>query len=239
MGVKPSTGEKTPGESTGEKPDASTGDKGKGEETPPKPDEGNTGEKTPNDSLDESSWDDRTKAYIKKLRKENASSRTRLNALETQFTDMKSGLTRLAGGEGEERSPEETIAGLEEGMTQTAFQNGVLQLAIEHNIGKDQVDYFSFLVAQSVEALEEGEELDDEAIGGLVEKVRKVSGGTPAKTSVTEGDEGGSKSPNDPGVTLDQFVGMSVAEKSKLYNEKPDLYSTLLKQAKKENRLIK
>lgn len=209
-------------------------------------DEGtNKEEESSEDSQDESKWDDKTKSYIKKLRKENQKLRTKTSRLEEEFSSFKGKLKNLGGssedGESEE-SPEEMLARADAVGNQLAFDNGVLASAIEHGIsGKDTLEYFRFLVTKKVESLKDDEELDAEDLAELAKKAKQVTnpGGKSGRTSVDESQEDRNKRKpgNSDEVTLDQFVKMSVAEKSALYAKSQDTYNKLFAEAKSARRI--
>ncbi len=93
-------------------------------------------------------------------------------------------------------------------------------------------------MSRAVSQLEDGEELSEEDVTEIAKKVRSTFGGEKkAQTSVTE--SGSKKAPGNPGeVSLDQFCSMSIAAKSKLYSEQPELYNELFSQAKAAKKLL-
>lgn len=186
---------------------------------------------------DESKLDADTKAYIAKLRKENASHRTKAKGLasEKQAADKKLAEVLKVLGITEEEKPEEKVKNLTQVTQAQSFRVGILELAVEHGIGKDSVEYFEFLVTKEAGKLEEGEELSEDALKEIVAKVGKLGKGK-ANTGAGTGQK-----PPTPGssgeVTLDQFVGMSIMEKSDLYQKNPELYKTLMADARKKKKI--
>lgn len=195
--------------------------------------EAGQGSETQDDSLDESKWDEGTKAYISKLRKENAATRTKANRFETELSDIKKRVNRLAGVDDEDEvPPEEQLAHLEEIATSTHFENAVLRQALALGIsGEENVEYFSFLVQKAVSGLEEGEELTGEAIQEIAKKVN-AKGGSSGSTSTSVTTPPKAPGGNAPEMTVERFSKMSMAEKSHLYATRPDVYQDMFDKAK-------
>lgn len=214
----------------------SNGDGGEGAGKQNPPDEKGSQDGKP----DESTWDEATTKYIKDLRKEAAKNRTKASSLEERLSRIESGLKKVVGGEDDDDlSPEDRAEALEAYAGQQEFETEILKLAINHNIGKDGLDYFKFLVAQAVSGLDEDEELGEDDIAELVKKA-KVAGGGSASTSVKQSDEGSGTPPPDKtaAVTLDQFCSMSMIQKSKLFDSNRALYDQLMQEARKAKRLV-
>lgn len=198
--------------------------------------------------VDEEKLDGKTKAYLAKLRKENAGHRTKNKELVSKLgvsEAQKKAILKAAGIEDESESPEEKVKSLTADSQQLAFRTAILESAVEHGIGKDNLEFYEFLVAKAVEGLKEGEELSDEAMEAIITKVKKAAGGKGgANTSVGTGADGkGGKTPPDPNsktgeITLEKFIRMSVTEKSKLYETNLDLYTTLMAQARAQRKLV-
>lgn len=195
------------------------------------------------DDFDEAKADEKTKAYLAKLRKENAGHRTKAKDLASQLKtseDQKKAILKAAGIEDDSETPEEKLKVLSVESQQLAFRSAILESAVQHGIGKDDLEFFEFLVAKSVESLEEGEELTEEQMTEIVTKVKKGSK-TPANSSVGNG--GGGKgapnpNPNPTEVTLEKFIRMSITEKSKLYETNVELYTSLMTQARAQKKLV-
>lgn len=195
---------------------------------------------------DESKLDEKTKAYIAKLRGENAKHRTKNKELNSKLTTteaQKKAILKAAGIEDESENPEEKLKVTTSKNQELEFRSAILEQALENGIPKEDVKYFSFLVSEAAADLKDGEELSDEKMAEIVSDVKKRSGGGKGNTSVGNGKGGkGSGNPNpeggNGGVTLDQFVKMNFAEKTKLYGQNPDLYNQLMSEARKQNRLV-
>lgn len=192
---------------------------------------------------DDSKWDDKTKALIKKLRNENAKHRTKgkelASTLKTEKERSKA-ILKAAGVDVEDEKPEEKIEKLTNSTNELAFRNTILEVAIEHGVPKDKVKYFTFLVQEATSALEEGEELSEDDVKALAKEAKGMQK-KKANSSINgaEGDEGGDPPPAEGDkITLDSFCSMSITEKSKLYEKQPAVYEALAKQAKAKKRLI-
>ncbi len=105
----------------------------------------------------------------------------------------------------------------------------MLELALEHGVGKDQREYFEFLVGKAIEGLEEGAELDEDAVLEIATRAKANSSKGPANSS-TAGDKQQTKSnggkPN--AITPEQFAKMGMTERTKLFRENKDEYDRLM-----------
>ena len=207
-----------------------------------KADEEGDPEPDPEDpELKDSKLDDKTKAYLAKLRKENAAHRTKAKDLASKLKvseEQKKAVLKAVGIEPDGEAPEEKIKKLTSETQTQAFRNAVLERAIEHGIAKDDLEFFEFSLNKAVGALGEGEELADEKIEEIAAAIKKRSK-NPANTSVGKG-KGGKEPP--PGesdeITLGQFLAMGVLARSELYTKSPDLYAKLVAQAKAEKKRL-
>lgn len=198
------------------------------------------------ESVDESKLDDKTKAYIAKLRKENAKHRTSKKDLKSKLTEAeekKRAILKAAGIElDDEEDPAEKLKTVQAETQTLSFRNAILESAIQHGVPGDAVDYFSYLVTESVGKLEDGEELSEEMLSEIVAKVKKVSGGGKATTTVGKGGKSSGNAPAPEGktgdVTLPKFVKMTISEKSDLYTKNRELYESLVKEAKEKKLLV-
>ena len=185
-------------------------------------------------------WDAETTAYIKQLRNENAARRTEnkevkdnMTALQEQFTTLQSGIAQAMGIQ-TDLTPEQQLEEVTSRSHDLETQNAMLSIMMEKGIGKDQSDYFSFLVEKKAGELGENEEMTDEMIDGIVAEVQRVSGRQGASTSVTT-DPTPNPQDNPNGPSLEEFASMSISEKSALYGKSPELYNTLMTQAAQQN----
>lgn len=198
----------------------------------------NKGGEGDDEDLDDSEIDKLPKgaqALIKKLRKEAASKRTEANNLKSKNEKYEKAF-KIISGDDDEEEPEVKLGKVQEHAQSLQVKNALLEMAIENGIGPKDRKYFEFLMSEKLEELGEGEELSEEHIAEVVAAAKGKGGGTPANTG-TKGDggsKGGDKKPagDSDGTTLEQFVGMTVSQKSKLYNEKPEVYNTLMAQAR-------
>jgi len=188
------------------------------------------------DTLDESALDPKTKAYITKLRKENAGHRTRANTTKNEFDAFKQKVSKAVGNEDDEVPAEKRVEELSSQAQSLAMENAILSMAVENNVPKDGLKYFKFLVAQAAEELAEGEELSEEAMVEILADVRGKFAPASTTTSVTTKKAGNPDGSTE--VTLDKFCKMSIGEKSALYTKNPELYTSLMEQAKETKRLV-
>ena len=175
---------------------------------------------------------------IKDLRAEAAKYRTEKNNLSTRLEKLEKGLKGFVGGDDEDKTdPLEKLKMKESEVEQLSVKTAMYELAIDHSIPKDQFEYFEFLMSKKLNTLEEGEEMTEEDLGSILSQL-KVSGAKgPANTSTGTGNKPNGNQGNKDDVTLEQFVKMTVLEKSKLYQTKPDTYNSLVSQAKEKNLL--
>lgn len=230
------------GNGKGGKEGKAAGQQGSGDE--PNEDEGGEGGEAGDgkgDESDESKWDEKTKAYVRKLRDENAKHRTKGKDLKSKLEQseaQKKAILKAAGIEVENEDPAEKLKETQATTQTLAFRNAILESAVQNGIAGDQVEYYEFLVTKAVNGLEDGDELSDEALTEIVAKVRGGKG----KANTGLGKEGkGGKAPGGQQtgeVTLDKFCRMSMMEKSKLYNDNEALYLELMKEAKSKKRLV-
>jgi len=194
------------------------------------------------DVIDLATLPESVQKHIKDIRKENAKYRTKANKSEQDLAAINDRLKKLAGGDEETETPEERVSQLEAGNSALAFRNACLSVAIENGIGKGGYEYFEYLVSKAVEGLEDGEELDDEAMAAIVSEAQAKGGGITTKktkTSVTGDGDGDKKPDGDKGaVTLEQFCKMTMSEKSTLYTKQPAVYEALHAEAKSKRMLV-
>ncbi len=194
------------------------------------------------DEFDETKADEKTKAYLAKLRKENAGHRTKAKELASKLTESeerKKAMLKAAGIEVETEDPAELLEVARAGNEQLAFRSAILESALQNGIGKDDFEFYEFCVAKAVGELQEGDELTDEQMAEIVKRVKTKSAGAAANSSVGAGG-GGNRNPaaNDTTVTLEKFLRMNITEKSALYEKNLDLYKELMAQAKAQRKLI-
>lgn len=174
---------------------------------------------------------------IKDLRAEAAKYRTEKNNLSTRLEKLEKGIKAFAGGDENDQEDTETKFGKLQGEFETlSVRNTMYELAFEHGISKDDFEYFEFLMSKKLNSLEEGAEMTEEDLTEILGGLKSKGGGkAPANTSTGTGT--GTK-PNPDGksgdVTLEQFVKMGMMDKSKLFQTKPELYNSLLTQAKQK-----
>lgn len=197
------------------------------------------------EEIQEDKLDDKTKAYLAKLRKEAASHRVKNKELASKLSlsdKQKKDILKAAGLLDEEK-PEEKLQKAVATTNQLAFRSAILESAIDKEIPKEKIKYYQFLIQEATETLDEGQELSDEKLEEIVKECRGAAGGKKATSTVVKVDKDGKKIPDpNPGdsgqLTLNKFCSLSMVEKSKLYIKSPDVYEQFAKQAKAEGKLI-
>lgn len=182
----------------------------------PPPGEKGPGDKTPtgqgNDDSgdpDFASLDPKTQNYIKKLRKENAETRKEFNVTKGKLDSVMEKVKSVTGENPDENlTPEQRIEHLSGHVEHVAMENVILHQAIHHGIPAADLEYFQFKVAKAVDALEEGEELDEEQIAQIVAEVKGKSAPKSGATSPSGGSAGTPppKSTADDGITVEKFA---------------------------------
>jgi hypothetical protein len=190
---------------------------------------------------------DPKKAYaeIKKLRDEAAKHRTKAKSLEDELGGMKGTLDKLktvfGGNEEEQVDPAEALQAIQAQNELLLVELSINQIAREYGISSDQDDYFKFLLNKKFSEMSEGDEISEDDLHDVITNVKKIYGsGQPVKTSTGLNVNGNAPTPTNStnsALTAEQFVKMSLAEKSKIYAENANLYSKLLNEAR-EQRLI-
>lgn len=192
--------------------------------------------------------DDKSKAYIKKLRKENAKYRTGKKASDEAATKAQEDLAKVKkalGLEDDETPIEDKLKASEAANAQKEFNLAVRDAAIEFSIaGKEAFEYFEFLVTKKADSLDEDGEITDDEMKEMAEKAKKFmgSGGDDAgsqggKSSSTGGQGGNGKKPSNGGDTMGakEFSQLTFSEKGALFGKNPDLYKKLMGEAVAQN----
>ena len=114
---------------------------------------------------------------------------------------------------------------------------------MEHGIPASGVKYFQFLVSEAVADLKEGEELPDDKMAEIVKEAKaKIQKKGNTTFDKSKGGKGGDGDPGAAGgledTTLEQFLRMSITEKSALYEKFPDVYKALMTEAKAKRKLV-
>jgi galactokinase len=194
---------------------------------------------TDNSQEEQGQWDEKTAAYIKKLRAENASFRTKASSLETKVAELQGSLGKLQvgmkkalglGDEGDDTPPEQKLEALTQHSETLAVQNAVLGIALENGIPASQLEYFQYLMGKKLASLADDEEMTEEDVDALVAEAK--SKGAPGVTTTGAGGSGNAPQPGSKNaVSLEQFVKMTVSEKSQLYGQQPEMYKALMAEA--------
>jgi len=198
---------------------------------------------------DKMGWTPDQLDYIQKLRKENASYRTRAKNNGSQVEELSERLSMLEGGlkqalgfdDGTELTPEQQVQALNQNLEGAITQNQFLEMAIDNGIGKESKKYFEFLLTDRVNNLEEGEELTDEDIAELALEAKSKTG-VNVSTSVPSNGAGDSNTQPNPNpnneITVEQFSKMTFSEKTDLSLKNRSLYEKLMVQAKEKRMFI-
>lgn len=191
------------------------------------------------------------KAALALARKEAAAARiknkdlmSKFTMMEEKFSKMEKGIKSAVGLEdGDELTPEKMKTTLDEKdayIVQLESQMALLNAADEHGIPAEGRKYFALLIDEAAQALEEGEELSEEAVTKVVTEV-KARFGKAGNSSVDGNGKGGGNPPPAGGgdkVSVEKFAKMTTTEKSVLYQKQPELYAELFRTAKEKRLLI-
>lgn len=177
-----------------------------------------------------SGWEPaKVKDYVKKLRTENKSYRQRAKGLEERLGKIETGLKTVFGETPEKVDPETQIQELTKINQAKDMRLTVLETAMQHGIsGKEAIDYFEFLMSKKAKG---NQELGEDDLKEIVSKVQSIHGDGPKLTKTTITAEKPATEPQ-PAVDLNQFMKMSVMEKSELYRTNEALYNKLMKDAR-------
>lgn len=177
------------------------------------------------------------KNYIKELRNENKKHRQRAKSVEEKFDKLSTGLKKALGVEDDEdMSPEETIDKLSSSNESMKLQLAIRDTALSMGIGGDDYEYFEFLMGKKLNDMGEDEEMDEDAIQEIAQKVQARSGSSSQKktsTSVGTGKKDGTEpdgTSDGDNITAEQFSQMNTGEKSAIYQKTPELYDKLFKE---------
>lgn len=182
----------------------------------------------------------------KKLRKENAGHRVKSKDLKSKLNvseAQKKAILKAAGIEVEDENPEEQVKALNGENATLAFRLAIRESALEHGIGKDELEFFEFLVSKATSELEDGDELTEEQMTEIAAKAKAKKGSANTTTNNGKGKgKGGNPPPpaggDDKVVTLDKFLRMTMMEKAKLYDTNRDMYTQLVNEAKRQKKLV-
>ncbi len=211
-----------------------SGNQGGGDSGNQNQNNGNEGDGSGNDLTKLPDW---AQKQIKDLRAENAKSRTSGNNLATRLENIENGLKGMFGDNKDKLTPEQQIEQLSTANADMSFQNAVMNFAYSAGVPTDKFDYFSYLVEQKTNSLEEGQELSEEDLKALVTQARAVSGSNSNNSSVDDENQDGKKPGQTGAVTLEQFTNMTMMEKNTLYQKTPELYQKLFDEAKRKKLL--
>lgn len=196
-----------------------------------------------NGEPDSSKWDDDTRRYIEKLRKEAGERRTTAKDLETKLnasTEQMAAIRKALGIE-DKLSPEDELEVVQARMYEAQNDAYLKGIALEKGITHDNYEYFQFLVNKRASELGDDEELSAESLDEIVTEVNKRGNGM-SSTSVSgqgSGEGKGAPSTEPPGgTTLEEFVHMNITERSQLFTQNKDLYNRLMAEARRKRMLV-
>ena len=185
------------------------------------------------DDQDEDLSPEEYKKQIKKLRAENAKHRLGNKALNEKMSKFEK-VFKAFSGDDEEVDPEEQLGQVTHQYEAAVTRNAILELALENGIsGKDNLEYFEFLMSKTLNSLDEGEEMTEEQLEEILSKCSKAGGKGKATTSTNDKGKG-DKDPDQTNdeVTQEEFDSMGMMQKSKLYQTNKALYEKLMKNSK-------
>lgn len=197
---------------------------------------------------DDPIWSDsgKIKNYIKDLRKENASYRTKakesqlkVSELSERFNNFEMGMKQMLGiSEGDKISPEERVQHLSQTVESLQFDSAINEIFIERGVtgGIKGKKYLSFLMQEAASELNEGEELTDAKLDEIVSQVQATFKSGSSQTSVNGSGIPPADEKNST-LTPEAFARMSLADKTTLYSKNKSQYDTLMAAAK-DKRLI-
>lgn len=165
---------------------------------------------------------------IASLRKEAADNRTKKKASDDRLARIEKAL----GIEAEDEAPEAKLSKVTSENEELKVRAAYQEIAMDHGISKEQFKYFSFLMNDAVAELGEDEEMTEEQLESIVEEAKAKAPVTkPANTTSVNGQGVGGKGPKkDDTVTAEQFKKMGIIARSKLFQQNPDLYNSLMSQ---------
>lgn len=172
---------------------------------------------------------------IKDLRKENADSRKKNKELSESHVGLKKALVEAGVIEEADEKPEEKLKTVSQGLANSQTRIAILEATIEHGVSKDDSEYFAYLINKAANELEEGEELAEDEIAEIAKKAKRNQ----ASGSTSVNGKGGKKDPDGKAeTTLDEFIRMTMGQKSELYTSKPELYAKLMAEARAKRKIV-
>lgn len=178
----------------------------------------------PSGELDLDKLDEKTREYIKSLRKESGKYRTEAKDAKAKLKSVETAI----GAVGEE-TPEAKAARVAAEREQVIFDNAVLNNAIEFGVPKESMKYFKYLIAEAAQSLGDSEELSAEKIAEFAKEAKAKSVKVPASTTVTApGAATPAPASGDPALTAEQFAKLGFNDKCKLYEKNAQQYEQLM-----------
>lgn len=171
---------------------------------------------------------DWAKKQIKDLRKESAKHRNNFKTVSEKLSKLENKSKKPNDSQDDEEDEEEEF---DSKAHQIVLDNAILELAVDKGVSKDNLDFFKFLVTKKLNSLEEGEELSEDDVEEILEKIPASKGSKgPANTSFgSNGSKGKGSKKDSEVVTEEEFASMGMIARQKLYQKNPDLYKKLMK----------
>lgn len=189
--------------------------------------------------LDVTKLDPKVQKLIADLRKENGDHRKKNKILSESQEKLKKTLIDTGVIDNDEEPTEEKLKNVTQTNEQLNMRSAILEAAVENNVSKDDLKYFTFLIQEAVSGLKDDEELTDAQIADIA-KAAKRNGNPMTTTSVDNSKDNSTKKPGASGeVTVEQFAKMNMGEKTAIYVKDKDLYNRMMAEAKEKNLLIK
>jgi cell division protein FtsB len=186
--------------------------------------------KVDDDKQDLSALPESVQKMIKDLRTENAKYRTERNGLSSKLEKFEKGFKTMFGEEDDDVEPQVKIDALQGQYESLSTRNAILEIAIENGIsGSENIEYFEFLMSKKLGSLQENEEMTEDDLADIISKLNVKSGGGKANTSTNDGGKGGKGPESKDEINQESFNKMTITEKSKLYQTKPELYNKLMR----------
>jgi len=184
----------------------------------------------------------KVKDYVKKLRQENKNYRVRSQQVEEKLSSFEKNLKKVLGtSEEDEIDPETYIHELSQANEAQQLQLAIYETALQNGItSPESMEYFQFLFGKRLSELDEDEVLQDEDLEDIVNKA-KGFGGIQTHSNSTTFNEDAEKKPESgktSQISAEDFVKMSVMQKSELYRTNEMLYKRLMKEARDKKLFI-
>lgn len=239
----------TPGEDGNQVDDPKAGQgasagSGEGEPNPGSKEGGDSGTGEP----DKSKWDEGTRKYIEKLRKEAGGYRNELKGVKERLTKFESAFKGLTGeGDDEDDDPQVTIQSLSSHLEDSQTEIAFLREANRRGLDDRQTRMAQVIFDEKVAVL--GDEPSDDDVDDAwdaafdeASQYQKAGSGRGKGTSTSVDNQKGSGDGGNKaggGITAEQFAVMSQSQKAELRAKSPEAYDQLFREANSKGLLFK